>query len=576
MAYGDIGRNFTDHDHIFRSVLAIADRKGDSQLKNRAASTLKKRYQEAGGYDPVVENQRLEWHNPLQLLWGVNIDANVSDAGEPNYGTVKATHAGVVMQKNYSGENDTQNGLMYYTGGGTYVHAHSGGIDMEIYGAGYVIGPDYGDDTYGSDIHEQYAVSYAAHNTVIVNGASKRGIPSSGTWDNITDEVVLQAVEPKPKENRISDNFSFSTQFLDDDINDVNQQRTNSIIRTSATSGYYVDVFRSVSNATNNFHDYVFHGLGDDLQLKTGDNPLNLSASPNRFQNDIGDDRKQPGWRWFSDAKTSASTNNTITARFDLQATNDYLHVVIPGGVAKEYSTALAPPTKEVSNGYDAKDTQVFVMRKYGEAWNQPFVAIYEPSANAESTIKSTENIVDNNKIVGVKVTSVVNGQEIIDYVLSNDDDNIAINLTNLNIAFTGRFGVVRTISKTNTTDVSLYIGKGTQLTFLDNTINADTEGKAFSTYSLGYSLSVSDPSFQNSISIYPNPTKGNLNIRVPKLILDEIDVAIYNIQGKLIKSNVEKVENGNINLSISSIAKGVYLIKLNLEKPVFVKFIKN
>ena len=578
MAYGDIGRGFTDHAHIFRSILKIADKKGYNDLKVRAASTLKKIYKKEGGYQPEITNQRLEWHNPLQLLWGVNIDATVSDAGEPNYGTVKATHAGVVMQKNYSGVDDQQNGLMYYTGGGTYVHTHASGLDLEIYGAGYVIGPDYGDDSYGSDIHEQYAVSYAAHNTIIVNGASGRGTKTEGnsTWQNIVDPIVLQASEPKPYANSIAANFSFSTQFLDDNINDVNQQRTNSIIRTSATSGYYIDVFRSVSTTTNNFHDYVFHGLGDNLQLKTGDIPLNLSASPNRFQNDIGDDRKQPGWRWFSDAKTSASTNNAITARFDLQVTNDYLHVAIPGGIAKEYSTALSPPTKEVSNGYDAKDTQVFVMRKYGEAWNQPFVAIYEPSANAESTIRSTENIVDNNKIVGVKVTSVVNGQEIIDYVLSNDDDNVAVNLANLNIAFTGRFGVVRTISKTNTTDVSLYIGKGTQLTFLDNTINADTEGKAFSTYSLGYSLSVSDPSFQNSISIYPNPTKGNLNIRVPKLILNEIDVKIYNIQGKLIKSNVEKVKNGNINLIISSIAKGVYFIKLNLEKPIFLKFIKN
>tara|TARA_R110002051_G_scaffold95649_1_gene165593 strand:- start:22298 stop:25669 length:3372 start_codon:yes stop_codon:yes gene_type:complete len=575
MAYGDIGRSFTEHDPFFRSVLAIADRKGYNSLKNRAASTLKKRYKEAGGYNPTIENQRLEWNNPLQLLWGINIDDAISDAGEPNYGTVKATHAGVVMQKNYSDVDNKQNGLMYYTGGGTYVHAHSGGIDLEIYGAGYVIGPDYGAESYGTDIHEQYAVSYAAHNTVIVNGASKRGVPNSGTWDNITDEVVLEAVEPSDYASSISDNFSFSTQFLDDNINDVNQQRTNSIIRTSATSGYYVDIFRSVANTTNNYHDYVFHGLGDQMQIKTGNSLLSLSDTPNRFQNDIGDSRKQPGWRWFSNAKTSATTSDAITARFDLQTTNDYLHVAIPGGIAKEYSTALAPPTKEVSNGYNKKDTQVFLMRKYGEAWNQPFITIYEPSSNAQSSIKSTENIMDNNKVVGVKVISEVDGQEIIDYILSNDDDNVAINLTDVHIAFTGRFGVVRTISKTNTTDVSLYIGKGNQLTFLDNTINVDADGKAFSSYNLGYSLSASDESFQNFVSVYPNPTKGNLNIRVPKS-LNSVDVEIYTIQGKLISASLEKVTNGNVHLDVSSVSKGVYFIKLNMDKPVFVKFIKD
>ncbi|WP_299059566.1 T9SS type A sorting domain-containing protein [uncultured Polaribacter sp.] len=578
MAYGDIGRSFTDHAHIFRSVLAIADRKNYADLKDKTLTTLQKIYKEEGGYNPTIEDQRLEWNNPLQLLWGVNIDAAVSDPGFPKYGTVKATHAGVVMQRNYSGTNDEQNGLMYYTGGGTYVHAHASGLDLEIYGAGYVIGPDFGGAAsgYGSDLHEQYAVSYAAHNTIIVNGTSGRGAKTNGnsTWQNIVNPIVLEAVEPKPYANPIAVNFSFSTQFLDDKINNVNQQRTNSIIRTSATSGYYVDVFRSKSNTNNNFHDYLFHGLGDEMQIKTGENLLNLTASPTRYQNDVGDDRKQPGWRWFTDAKTSTVTNDAITARFDLQVTKDYLHLAVPGGVDKEYSTALAPPTQEVSNGYDKKDTQMFIMRKYGEAWNQPFIAIYEPSGNTESTIKSTENIIENNKVVGVKVISNVDGQEIIDYVLSNDDD-VAINLTDLNIAFTGRFAVVRTISKANATDVSMYIGKGTQLTFLDKTINGDTENKAFTEFTLDSSLSVSNAEFNSEILVYPNPTKGNLKIKVPKYLI-ELAVNVYNIQGKLIKSNIEKVNNGNINLDFSSISKGIYFIKLNMDKPVFVKFIKN
>ncbi|MEN8884057.1 MAG: T9SS type A sorting domain-containing protein [Flavobacteriaceae bacterium] len=577
MAYGDIGRSFTEHDPIFRSVLAIADRKNYAELKDKALTTLQKIYKEDGGYNPIIENQRLEWNNPLQLLWGVHIPASVSDAGAPKYGTEKATHAGVVMQRNYTGVDDKQNGLMYYTGGGTYVHAHASGLDLEIYGAGYVIGPDYGNDSYGSDIHEQYAVSYAAHNTIIVNGTSGRGAKTNGngTWQNIVDPIVLQAVEPKPYENPIATNFSFSTQFLDDTINDVKQQRTNSIIRTSATSGYYVDVFRSKSNTNNNFHDYLFHGLGDQMQIKTGDNLLNLTASPTRYQNDVGDDRKQPGWRWFADAKTSTETSDAITARFDLQVTNAYLHVAVPAGIDKEYSTALAPPTKEVSNGYDQKDTQMFIMRKYGGAWNQPFIAIYEPSSNVESTIKSTENITENNKVVGVKVTSSVNGQEIIDYVLSNDADNVSVNLTDLNIAFTGRFAVVRTISKTNTTDVSMYIGKGTELTFLDKTINGDMDGKAFSEFSLGYSLSVLENKLSKNITFYPNPVKDSLQIQVSKS-LENLAIKVYTIQGKIIESNIEKVTNGTINLDFNSLSKGVYFIKLNMDKPVFLKFIKN
>jgi hypothetical protein len=198
----------------------------------------------------------------------------------------------------------------------------------------------------------------------------------------------------------------------------------------------------------------LFHGLGDVMQIQSVGTPLALINTPNRYQNDIGDDRKQPGWRWYTQAKTSDLTSNAITARFYLQVTNSYLHVNVTGGIDKEFSSAIAPPTQEVSNGYDKKDTQMFIMHKYVEAWNERFIAIYEPYSRATSTVKSTEYIYENGIVIGVKLVSEVNGQEIIDYILSNADDNLSINLTNLNIVFTGRFAVVRTEVNTGSTDV--------------------------------------------------------------------------------------------------------------------------
>jgi len=492
MAYGDINRNFSDHAHIFRTVMEIADRKGYTELRKRAASTLKKIYTKNGGYTPLIETQRLEWNNPLQLLWGHPIDTSVSDAGEHQYGTVRATHAGVVMQRNFVETENEQYGLMYYTGGGTYVHAHASGLDMELYGVGYVIGPDFGSDTYGSDIHEQYAVSYAAHNTVIVNGSSGRGPKTNGnsTWQNIVDPIVLAASEPAVYANPIANNFSFSTQFLDDNQNNVDQQRTNSIVRTSPTSGYYVDIFRSFSNTTNDFHDYLFHGLGDALELKSDNNELELTDTPGRYQNDVGDSRKQPGWRWFSNAKTSAKTNKPVTARFHLQYDDKYLHVNVPGGIDKEYSSALAPPTKEVKNGYAQKDTQMFIIRKYGEAWDKPFIAVFEPSQNTNGTVKETNHIFYDNSVVGVEVTSVIDGVEIKDIILSNPTASNAITLHKYDVSFTGSFAIVRTLIKSGKTDVSLYIGAGNSLTFNDKTLTADSDGKAYLEYTLDYPYS--------------------------------------------------------------------------------------
>ncbi|WP_299015998.1 T9SS type A sorting domain-containing protein [uncultured Polaribacter sp.] len=578
MAYGDINRDFADHAHIFRTVLKIADRKGYAALKNRAATTLKKIYAKDGGYIPVIETQRLEWNNPLQLLWGINLEDTVSDAGDKIYTTAKATHAGVVMQRNDVATNNIDYGLMYYTGGGTYVHTHATGLDMEIYGAGYVIGPDYGSSNYGSDIHEQYAVSYAAHNTIIVNGASGRGPKLNGnsTWQNIVDPIVLKASEPAVYEDPISSNFSFATQFLDDNINNVNQQRTNSIIRTSPTTGYYVDMYRSFSYASNNFHDYLFHGLGDDLQINSENNPLMLTSTPNRYQNDVGDSRKQPGWRWFSEAKTSGLTDASISARFDIAFDNKYLHVTIPKGVAREYTSALAPPTKAVKNGYDKKDTQLLVLRKYGEAWDKPFIAIYEPSGNSESTIQSAEHLYEEDKIVGVKVVSKVDDILITDYVISNEYNWSTYESVALGIKFTGRFAIVRTkeAADKETATVSMYIGEGQQLTFLDEVLNTDANNKAYLEV-VNKTLSTNDNAFNTtSIFAYPNPTTGFFEIKIPEQY-QNVSSLIYDVKGKLVSSNHQVSNNNKISLNLSNFAKGIYFVKVNLDKPVFVKVIK-
>lgn len=578
MAYGDIGRTFTNHAHIFRSILAIADRKGYSNLKERATRTLQKIYAAEGGYNPQITNQRLEYRNPLQLLWGVNVAPSITSQGEPSYSTITAQHAGVVMQRNYSGENNITNGLMYYTHGGTYVHTHAGGIDMEIYGAGYVIGPDYGADAFGSDIHEQYAVSPAAHNTVIANGTSGRGVSSSGTWDNITDEVVLEACEPKAYDKPLSKDFSFSTQFLDDNINNLDQQRTNSIIRTSPTTGYYVDIFRSKSNAINNFHDYLFHGLGDSMQIYNQDGSnLQLINTPERYQNDIGDVRKQPGWRWFSNAKTSTLTTNEINARFNIEFDNKYLHVNVPGGINKEYTSAMSPPTKEVRNGYSNKDTQMFVMRKYGEAWNEPFVAIYEPSSNLQSTVKSTTYIYQNDKVVGVKVVSRVEGQDIIDYVLANQANNETINLPELKASFTGRFAIIRTKLKSVDSNISLYIGEGQQLIFDDKLLTTDNAGKAFTEFTSNTVLSTLNVNKVNyNIKAYPNPTTGILEFSVPNSITSKIVLEVFNLHGQLVQSRKTKILNNKAKIDLSRLPSGAYFVKLNLKTPIYIKVLKS
>ena len=78
-----------------------------------------------------------------------------------------------------------------------------------------------------------------------------------------------------------------------------------------------------------------------------------------------------------------------------------------------------------------------------------------------------------------------------------------------------------------------------------------------------------------NSISIYPNPSSDKLIIDFQSINdLKNITVSIYNIQGKLLLQ--QAIKQTQIEINISSFAKGVYIIKVYNDNNIMVsKFIK-
>lgn len=554
MAFGDSHRHESETDDILRYVHAIANQKGYTEYETRAAATLKAHYESSGGYNPTISTTRLNWDTPIELLWGVNIDESVDAANVVYASTGRIKHAGLVMQRNDVQTNNKEYGLMYYTGGATYVHAHASGIDFEIYGAGYVIGPEFGRETYGSDIHEQYAVSPAGHNTVIVNGKGGRGAKTNGgsTWQNIVDEVLLVGSEPKPYTERISENFSFSSQYQDDSWNATQQLRTNAIVRTSDTSGYYVDVFRSKSKGSNEFHDYLFHGLGDDMTLSSDGQALSLTPTPMRYQNDQGDDKKQPGWRWYSEAETSDLTSQSVSARFDLNKGGKYLHAVVPGGTSREYTSALAPPSRYVRD-YASTDTRMFIQRKFGEAWNNAFVTLYEPSAMQESSISSATRLRYGGATVGALVTSQIGETTIIDYIISNDSDDNNVRL--YEIDFTGRFAIVRAEVTEETTQVSLYIGSGKQISFEGKELTADSQSKGLLKFTMDRAYEIPEyvltaPDIKLELAAFPNAS----NSGVFKLS-ESVDYQVFDLSGR------QLINKRGAEVDLHEQPAGVYLL---------------
>jgi hypothetical protein len=168
---------------------------------------------------------------------------------------------------------------------------------------------------------------------------------------------------------------------------------------------------------------------------------------------------------------------------------------------------------------------------------------------------------------------------------LDNDDDGDLV-LTNLEYVFP-RANAQSTLSLIDTDNDTIpnYLdndddGDGV-LTWREdynadgNPANDDTNNNGISDYlESNVALGIRDTSFDNLISLYPNPVHSVLTIE--NATSQEIDtVAIYSINGSLVK-RVNKAQNSET-ISVSDLASGVYFVSIQFnDKVVTKKFVKN
>lgn len=422
----------------------------------------------------------LGMHNEiLQLLWFAD---SVPEAGTPIAlpRTDALPYAGITLQRNPAPANNPLYGLMGFVGGGAYIHSHATGMSMEIFGMGQVLGAKGGRLEYKDTITNNYYRVFASNNTIIVNGAS-RGLGgfasvANGSQGFDINQVQSLAMEPEVNQPAVSSNHSFSTSYFRDDKGsgaEASQQRTLGIVRTSATTGYYVDIFRSASDLANEFHDYVYHNVGDSVTLTANGAPLPLVSDPNRFQSDIGDYNQQPGWRYFTNTEVSASTDETVRAVFsaNLPAGPTHMQMIMPGATGgREYARVSSPAITDAPVPYNTMTAPTLVIRKTGSAWNHPFAAVYEPYlGNAESgSVKTVSKIEKAGVVVGLKAESSVGSRNIVQYVLSNPKATDTYEDSALGLSFSGRYAVA---TDNGDGTGSLYMGEGSSLSLKGYTI---------------------------------------------------------------------------------------------------------
>ncbi len=421
------------------------------------------------------------YNEPTKLLWfEPSIDGSIKDYPLPV--TDELPFAGIVLQRNLSETNKPADALMGFVGGGHYVHGHATGMFLELYGKGFVLGNKSGRSRYRSEIHENYYRLFASNNTVIVNGSSE----GKGGWAGLQINTVQKIVtEPKPKTEAISPMNSFSmTRFVDDkgDNAEAIQERTLGIVRTSPKTGYYIDVFRSKSSLPNQFHDYIYHNIGESLSLTSHTRPLVLKPDNERFSNSKNKPwtnnkkARHPGWHYFKFIETSNIHSENVTATFSatkLDPKPIKMKAFVLGANKREYTKVMAPPSTEGPIPYRESQTPTLVIRQIGEAWNNPFAVVYEPIKGNKGSITSVNNLEQNGIFKGFEICSKVNNKNLKQFVIIQDSSNSEFTDLDKEISFIGRYAVI-TLDNENSLH-SIYMGDGSSLKYKDTNIISNT-----------------------------------------------------------------------------------------------------
>lgn len=309
---------------------------------------------------------------------------------------------------------DKQHDLMASVNASLGNHQHANGISLELYGKGYVLGPDagIGRTLYSGLDYLEYYSQMPAHNTVVVDGVSSYPVMMSqhafkivASYPEVSKEqpASKKLSEKKlsiQKDSELKDKITYAAVSFIEPETQALQQRTTAIVKTSAKGGYYIDVFRSKKKeGGDKTHDYFYHNLGQEMKVMdvTSGQPLDMKPT---------EELAFAGGHLYAYSyiydKKSAEMQNSVKTQFVTKILDDKVVEAMDGQreitmtmwMKKDENRTIFQALSPVNLEYERMPNQpykvdeqpvlTFVARQKGEAWNHPFVCVYEPSSDTE------------------------------------------------------------------------------------------------------------------------------------------------------------------------------------------------
>lgn len=307
--------------------------------------------------------------------------------------------------------NDPKNSLMMSVVGSEGNHMHANGISMELYGKGYPMAPDLGRGSgYTTLDYLEFYSQFPAHNTVCVDGVSSYSVMESH------HAYRLVNCYPAPEVKEYEEGFMFGEFAFLEPETQSDQLRQLMMVTADPECGYYVDVFRSRrQDGRDETHDYFYHNIGQEFTLDKVLEPTEELAF-------AGAHLYAYSYLWD---KHAALTSDDVYGCFimtDKEGAKSGMKMWMKGEDERRIFKALSPKIDALtrtSMPYDVAGTpcQTYVARQYGEAWERPFVAVFQPYADTDTkSVASVEFFGED--YVGIKVT-LSDGS--VNYIFSSD-----------------------------------------------------------------------------------------------------------------------------------------------------------